>query len=104
MKDSTSLFASFVWVTSGGLREGLYTFYTSSDDGSRLRVGEQVVVNNDGLHGVLKSGGRIRLKQGLHPVEVTCFEQGGAEELEVSWEGPDLSAQVIPKEAWFRKE
>ncbi|HJM62604.1 MAG: hypothetical protein CMN05_09790 [Roseibacillus sp.] len=85
-------------------REGLYTLFTSSDDGSRLRIGKEVVVNNDGLHGVMKSGGLIRLKQGLHPVEVTFFEQGGGEELEVSWEGPDLSAQVIPKDAWFRKE
>ena len=85
-------------------REGLYTLSTTSDDGSRLTIGEQVVVNNDGLHGVLKRGGLIRLKQGLHPVEVTFFEQGGGEKLEVSWEGPDLPAQVIPKEAWFWKE
>ena len=47
---------------------------------------------------------KIRLKQGLHPVEVTFFEQGGAEKLEVPWEGPDLSTQVISKEAWFWKE
>ncbi len=85
-------------------REGLYTLSTASDDGSRLAIGEQVVVNNDGLHGVLKRGGLIRLKQGFHPVEVTFFEQGGMEKLEVSWEGPDLPAQIIPKEAWFWKE
>ena len=85
-------------------REGLYTFYTSSDDGSRLSIAGQVVVDNDGLHAVLRKGGLIRLKEGLHPVEVSFFEQGGGEELEVSWEGPDIPQAVIPAEAWFHKE
>jgi membrane-associated protease RseP (regulator of RpoE activity) len=82
-------------------REGLYTFYTSSDDGSRFKIGGEVVVNNDGLHGVLQSGGVARLREGLHPVEVTFFEQGGDEKLEVSWEGPEMKQEVIPAEAWF---
>jgi len=85
-------------------REGLYTLYTSSDDGSRLQVGDEVVVNNDGLHGVWRTGGLVRLKAGLHPVVVTFFEAGGEEELEVSWEGPELQRQVVPKKAWFRIE
>ncbi|MAT47482.1 MAG: hypothetical protein CMO35_08635 [Verrucomicrobiaceae bacterium] len=85
-------------------KEGLYTFYTASDDGSRLMIGDQVVVNNDGLHSVLKRGGLVRLKEGAHPVEVTFFEQGGGEELEVSWEGPGFSTQPVPAEAWFYRE
>ena len=85
-------------------REGFYTFYTSSDDGSRFKIGGEVVVNNDGLHGVLQSGGVARLREGLHPVEVTFFEQGGDEKLEVSWEGPEMKREVIPAEAWFVRE
>lgn len=85
-------------------REGLYTLYTSSDDGSRLRVGGEVIVDNDGLHAVWRTGGLIRLRAGMYPVEVTFFEAGGEEELEVSWEGPGLKREVIPEEAWFRRE
>ena len=85
-------------------REGLYTLYTSSDDGSRLSIAGQVVVDNDGLHAVLEKGGLIRLKKGLHPVEVSFFEQSGGEKLEVSWEGPELPRQVVPAEAWFHRE
>ena len=84
-------------------KDGLYTFYTSSDDGSRIRIGDDFVVNNDGLHGVMKAGGLVRLRQGLHPVEVTFFEQGGDEKLEISWEGAGLEQQVIPAEAWFSR-
>jgi membrane-associated protease RseP (regulator of RpoE activity) len=92
-------FAGFLKIP----REGLYTFYTSSDDGSRFKIGSEVVVNNDGLHGVLRSGGVARLRKGLHPVEVTFFEQGGDEKLVISWEGPEMNLEVIPAEAWFVK-
>ena len=85
-------------------RDGLYTLFTSSDDGSRLSVAGRMVVDNDGLHGVQRKAGIIRLRKGLHPVEVSFFEQGGGEKLEVSWEGPDLPHQVVPAEAWFRKQ
>lgn len=30
---------------------GEYTFYTTSDDGSQLFIGNQLVMDNDGLHG-----------------------------------------------------
>lgn len=81
--------------------EGLYTFYTSSDDGSRLSIGENVVVSNDGLHAVQRKSGLARLPAGLHPVTIAFFERGGDEELEVSWEGPGVSFQPVPEEAWF---
>ena len=81
--------------------EGLYTFYTSSDDGSRLSIGDEVVVNNDGLHAVQRKSGLVRLPAGLHPVTISFFEQGGDEELVIFWEGPGFSLQVVPEDAWF---
>ncbi|MCP4849956.1 MAG: PDZ domain-containing protein [Verrucomicrobiaceae bacterium] len=92
-------FSGFIKVPT----EGLYVFSTTSDDGSRLSIGKEVIVNNDGLHGVMSNSGLIRLKAGLHPVTVTFFEQGGAEKLEVSYEGPGIKKQVIPKEAYFMR-
>lgn len=85
-------------------KDGLYSFYTSSDDGSRLSIGEEVLVDNDGLHAVRRVGRMCRLKAGLHPIEVTFFEAMGDEELLVEWEGPDLSRQEIPAEAYFVKK
>ena len=93
-------FSGFIKVPT----EGLYVFSTSSDDGSRLSIGNEVIVDNDGLHGVMSNSGLIRLKAGLHPIIITFFEQGGAEKLEVSYEGPGIKKQVIPKEAYFMRE
>ena len=93
-------FSGFIKVPT----EGLYVFSTASDDGSRLSIGKEVIVNNDGLHGVMSNSGLIRLKAGLHPITVTFFEQGGDEKLEVSYEGPGINKQVIPKAAYFMRE
>jgi len=81
--------------------DGLYVFYTSSDDGSRLYIGEKLVVENDGLHGIMEMGGLIRLSKGMYPITVTFFEKTGGEELKVSIEGPRLPKQEIPPAALF---
>ena len=80
-------------------RDGLYTFFTASDDGSRLEIGERTVVPNDGLHGAREASGQIALRAGLHPIAVHFFEAGGAQALRVSWEGPGLSRAEIPPSA-----
>ena len=67
---------------------GIYTFYTSSDDGSKLYIGTTMVVNNDGLHGNQETSGQIGLLAGKHKVTVDFFEQAGSEILTVSYQGP----------------
>lgn len=65
--------------------EDRYTFFTKSDDGSRLYIGSKIVVDNDGLHGAQEKTGSIKLKAGLHPIAVTFFEKGGGQELSVGY-------------------
>ncbi len=79
--------------------DGLYTFYTTSDDGSRLSIGNQVVVDNDGLHGAQERSGTIRLKAGRHALTVDFFEYNGGQTLGVSYQGPGLSKQPVPASA-----
>ncbi|HSG69623.1 MAG TPA: PA14 domain-containing protein, partial [Planctomycetaceae bacterium] len=74
---------------------GKYTFYTSSDDGSRLYIDKQLVVNNDGLHGMVEKSGTIELSGGLHPIVVTYFDNGGGDGLNVSWSGQGFQKQKI---------
>jgi hypothetical protein len=62
---------------------GNYVFSTYSDDGSRLYIGDKVVVDNDGCHGGEERAGQIQLNAGMHPITVIFFEKGGGEELEV---------------------
>ncbi|MBO2008745.1 PQQ-dependent sugar dehydrogenase [Hymenobacter negativus] len=82
--------------------DGIYTFYTSSDDGSQLFIGSTLVVDNDGLHGTQERTGQIGLKAGLHAITVSFFEQAGAEVLEVNYAGPGLTKTAVPTTALFR--
>lgn len=81
--------------------DGNYAFHVASDDGSRLWVGDRLVVDNDGLHGPREKRGFIPLKAGKHPITVAFFEGGGAESLKVSWEGPGIPKAPIPATALF---
>lgn len=90
---------AFALKFSGGIqieRSGKYTFYTNSDDGSCLYIGDQLVVNNDGLHGMSEKRGTINLTAGIHPIIVTYFDNGGGDGLVVSWSGPGFKKQQIP--------
>jgi glucose/arabinose dehydrogenase len=82
---------------------GVYTFYTSSDDGSKLYIGTTLVVNNDGLHGNQEASGQIGLLAGKHAITVDFFENGGAEILTVSYQSSGIAKQVIPNTALFRQ-
>ena len=79
---------------------GAYTFYTSSDDGSRLYVNNQLVVDNDGLHPKIEKNGVITLASGEHDVRVEYFEKNGGDALEVQWSGPGIDKEIIPATAF----
>ena len=78
------------------LVSGVYAFFTDSDDGSRLFIGETMVVDNDGLHGMKEKRGVIALAAGLHPIRVDFFEKTGGDDLKVYIEGPRIEKQLIP--------
>jgi hypothetical protein len=92
------LFTGYIRVP----REGIYTFSTTSDDGSRLLLHNECVVDNDGCHGPQLRSGPVALKAGLHPLTVEYFEATGGEQLLVTWQGPGVAAGSIPENALFR--
>jgi S1-C subfamily serine protease len=80
--------------------DGLYTFFTRSDDGSRLLIDDRLLVDNDGLHPPREAAGLVRLAAGYHAVRLQYFEAGGDQVLQLSYEGPGLSKQEIPASAY----
>lgn len=80
-----------------------YTFYTTSDDGSRLSIDGALVVNNDGLHAPQERSGSIALQPGWHAIEATMFERGGGESLTVQYASPSISKRLIPTGNLFRQ-
>ena len=71
--------------------EGKYTFYTRSDDGSRLWINGKQIVDNWGLHGAREKRGTVELKSGWHDFKATHFENAGGASMIVSWSGPDTN-------------
>jgi hypothetical protein len=79
-------------------KEGIYTFYCSSDDGTRLWIDDTLIVDNDGLHAVIEIDGQIGLEKGLHKIKVHFFENEGGEAFKVQYDGPDINKQEIPEQ------
>ena len=77
--------------------DGIYTFFTESDDGSRLLIDDRIIVNNDGLHGLEVHNGLAALAAGLHTLRVEYFERDGGEGLNCSIQSPDGKTQPLHK-------
>ncbi len=77
-------------------KAGTYTFFISSDDGSRFYIDGELLINNDGLHGMVEKLGTVNLTSGLHPINATYFDNGGGDGLRMSWSGPEIDKQEIP--------
>lgn len=78
-------------------KQGNYSFRIASDDGSRLLIGDKVVVAHDGVHPPSEKTGQISLAQGTHKIRVEYFEAGGGEELAVSMSGPGFNNLALSK-------
>lgn len=90
---------SFALRFTGVLRidtPGDYTFYTTSDDGSRLYVNDELLIDNGGVHAPTEVSGTVHLTEGDHALTVAYFERAGGEMLEVEWDGPGFDRQPIP--------
>jgi len=84
-------------------KDGVYAFFVSSDDGSRLSIGDTLVVDNDGLHGMQERRGVVALAAGLHSIRIGYFNRTGNDGLAFSWQGPGFIKQPIPASALFRR-
>ena len=55
-------------------KPGLYHFELTSDDGSRLYIDDELVVNNDGIHPEETRTGELTLAGGIHRIQVSYFQ------------------------------
>ncbi len=82
-------------------KEGDYTFFLTSDDGSKLLINNRVVVDNDGLHSDKEVSSKIFLKTGLYPFRIFYFEKFGGQSLKAEFEGPGFRKKLIPANLLF---
>ena len=86
-------FSGFIQIE----RPGKYTFFITSDDGSRVYVNDTLLINNDRLQGPTEQAGEIDLAAGSHKLDVTYFDNGGGDALRFQWAGPGVQKQDVPK-------
>lgn len=90
-------FESFIDIE----KDGEYTFSLLSDDGSLLYIDDQLVVNNDGDHGVIEKSGSVKLTKGKHHIRVGFINVGGGFWIEALYEGPNAPKQIIPADKLY---
>lgn len=100
--DSLFQFNGFLNITEAGQ----HSFSSSSDDGSVVRIGNQVVVNNDGGHGQpgpAPDGNAFFPVAGLYPIEIAYFngdwtsaagDHGGAN-IDMTMNGGSLADHIL---------
>lgn len=94
----------FAFVFEGYVKapaDGVYQFFTTSDDGSRLFIDGMEVVNNDGDHGSQQKSGKAYLRKGFHRLRVTYFDSGGGNELKVHWQAAGGKKEELPAAVLF---
>ena len=80
-------------------KAGEYQFTTESDDGSRLYIKGERVVDNWGPHSMTKKSGKVTLEAGDHPIKVAFEEGGGGAGCIVYWTPPGGKQTAVPAKA-----
>lgn len=76
---------------------GRYTFFTLSDDGVRLWVDNQLIIDNWGDHSPTENSGGIDLAAGArYDIRMDFYENGGGAVASLAWAAADLPRQIIP--------
>lgn len=76
---------------------GQYTFYALTDDGVRLWVNNNLIINRWVEQGPNESRGQITLSSGqLVEIRMEYFDKFGGAVSRLSWSGPGISKSVIP--------
>ena len=75
---------------------GTYTFWTDSDDGVRLQIGNATIIDNWTDHGATWNWGSVALGADAHPLLLEFYENGGDAVMELEYEGPGIPRQTVP--------
>ena len=77
-------------------KDGSYSFFLESDDGSRLFIDGKRVVDNGGEHAMEEQSGDVELKAGDHTLKVEFFENEVDAGCKLSWQPPGKQKEIVP--------
>ena len=93
-------FKAYIQIDKGGK----YTFFITSNDGSKLYIDDHLIVDNDGEHGTKEIGNSIQLNPGKHKIRVEYFQSGGSKALLVAYSSDEIKYQPIPESILFKSK
>jgi hypothetical protein len=77
---------------------GNYTFTTVSDDGVRMWVNGNQIINNWQDQAPTESSGTVTLEAGKkYDIRVEYYQGAGGAVMQLFWHGPGQSREVIPQ-------
>lgn len=96
----------FAIVFEGFLRipkDGVYRLTLGSDDGSKLFLDDQLIIDNDDNHPLQELSRVVRVKGGLHPLRIEFFDYTGDAVLELSINDKNDNRRPIPNDWYFHE-
>jgi hypothetical protein len=69
---------------------GTYTFFINSDDGSKLYINGELMIDHDGDHSAIQKNGQTILAAGKHAIRIEYFQGRGGAHLQAGWVDTDM--------------
>ncbi len=73
-----------------------YTFSLLSDDGVRMWVDNELIIDDWNVFALKENQGKIALSQGEHNVRVEYFQNAGEANIHLFWESESQSRELVP--------
>jgi hypothetical protein len=83
-------------------RAGDYVFYTQSNDGVRLSIGDQRLIDNWTAHSTTEDKATIHLERGkFYDFKLEYYQSGGNAVMKLAWQPPGARRVPVPVAAFF---
>ncbi len=102
-RDNDGLFG---FIYSGYIKipkDGVYTFFLSTNDGGVLYMDGRRFIDKDGPGTSTPLSRTVNLKAGTYKIGEKYFQMGGGFSNTISWKGPGIKKEVIPPSVLFHK-
>lgn len=91
------------WVQAPS--SGIYTFYVTADDGLRLWVDGELIIDHWLDQGATERSGTARLQADRkHDIRLEYYENGGAASCRLAWSGPGVTKAIVPGERLYPRD
>ena len=79
-----------------------YTFSCIADDGAKIIIGDEVIVDNDGRHWINEAFGAAYLEKGYHKISISYFDAAGSAALQcfIKQEGGNKQ-EISPSDLFY---